>query len=134
MNYNPINSSHRSLGWVKFSFVLFLWIFVGFVNKAVGQEAYAEVSVDGKTLTFYYDGQRANHVGMVYGMNTGEDKPGWYTYRSSITKVVFTEAFKDARPTSCYDWFFEFYNLTSIIGLEYLNTNPKKVSKLLKSR
>ncbi|MBR6176956.1 MAG: BspA family leucine-rich repeat surface protein, partial [Bacteroidales bacterium] len=128
MNYNPINSSHRSLGWVKFSFVLFLWIFVGFVNKAVGQEAYAEVSVDGKTLTFYYDGQRANHVGMVYGMNTGEDKPGWYTYRSSITKVVFTEAFKDARPTSCYDWFFEFYNLTSIIGLEYLNTS--KVSNM----
>ncbi len=128
MNYNPINSSHRSLGWVKFTFVLFLLIFVEFVNKAVGQEAYAEVSVDGKTLTFYYDGQRANHVGMVYGMNTGEDKPGWYTYRSSITKVVFTEAFKDARPTSCYDWFFEFYNLTSIIGLEYLNTS--KVSNM----
>ena len=122
MNYNPINSSHRSLGWVKFSFVLFLWIFVGFVNKAVGQEAY--VVLNDKVLTFYYDTQRASRTGTVYNLNTGTNHPGWtYSGSTYITTVIFTEDFKNARPTTCYGWFHNCANLTSIIGLEYLNTS-----------
>ncbi|MBR2888168.1 MAG: hypothetical protein IKB95_08075 [Bacteroidales bacterium] len=125
MNYNPVNSSHRSLGWVKFTFVLFLLIFVGFVNKAVGQEAYAVESPDKTTLTFYYDTQRTSRTGTVYNLNTGTNHPGWTPHLSysSFTTVIFTEDFKNARPTTCNEWFYNLANLTSIIGLEYLNTS-----------
>ena len=105
MNYNPINSPHRSLGWVKFTFGLFLWIFVGFVNKAVGQEAYTVLSPDEKNLTFYYDTQRASRTGTVYNLNTGTNHPGWNSKSSSITTVIFAEDFKNARPTTCYRCF-----------------------------
>ena len=121
MNYNPINSPHNSLGWVKFTFLLFLWIFVGFVNKAVGQEAYAVYNDN--VLTFYYDTQRTSRTGTVYNLNTGTIVPGWNSKSSSITTVIFTEDFKNARPTTCLFWFYNCANLTSIIGLEYLNTS-----------
>ena len=122
MNYNPINSPHNSWGRVKFTFVLFLLIFVGLVNKAVGQEAYAVYN--DKVLTFYYDTQRASRTGTVYNLNTGTNHPGWtYSGSTYITTVIFTEDFKNARPTTCYGWFHNCANLTSIIGLEYLNTS-----------
>jgi uncharacterized protein len=46
------------------------------VSTAQAQEAYAALSSDGKTLTFYYDTQRATH-GTTYSIPWGGDYPGW---------------------------------------------------------
>ena len=57
-----------------------------------------------------------------YELNSGEEKPKWYTHNSKISKVVFEASFANARPTSCYAWFQNFKNLTQIAGIENLNT------------
>ena len=80
------------------------------------------------TLTFYNDGQRASHNSeseKVYFLNQGSTVPTWYSDNSSasVTKVVFHESFADVRPTSTYGWFTQMKNLTSITGIENLNTS-----------
>ena len=76
-----------------------------------------------KTLTFYYDGLRytARRMGTTYDLNVDE-APGWITDNCYIEKVVFDESFKNARPTSTYNWFFGMNNLTSL-DLGNLNTS-----------
>ena len=86
-----------------------------------GTHAYAVD--DNGVLTFYYDKQRYVHMGTTYDMNTGKNNPGWYDVRTQVTKVVFDPSFTDARPTSTNCWFYEMGNLTSITGLQYLNTS-----------
>ena len=83
-------------------------------------EAYAVLS--GSTLTFYYDKNKASRSGTKYSLNTGTNNPGWSGSAASITKVVFNSNFEDARPETCYRWFNGMSKLTSIIGIEYLNT------------
>jgi surface protein len=75
------------------------------------------------TLTFYYDDQRSSREGMTYDLNEGEEEPGWYENRSSVTKVVFDSSFATARPTTGHEWFDSCTQLTEIEGLEYLNTS-----------
>ena len=104
--------------------LLILWLML--LAGAAGlraAEAYAVLSTDNKTLTFYYDTQRASRTGTTYDMNTGTDRPGWLDHATSVTKVVFDPSFANARPTSCYEWFCRMSNLTSISGLNYLNTS-----------
>ena len=57
-----------------------------------------------------------------YELNSGKNQPKWYTYNNNISRVVFEASFANARPTSCYGWFKDFTNLTTIEGFEYLNT------------
>ena len=86
---------------------------------------YACYTEDNTTLTFYYDYLRRSRPGTTYDMNTGNDKPDWYTDNSyrNVSTVVFDASFADALPTSTYWWFSDMGNLTSIEGIEYLNTN-----------
>ena len=84
-------------------------------------EAYAVYDTSNTTLTFYYDSNRASRTGTVYDLNTGTTQPGWYTYRTSITNVVFDESFADARPTTTYRWFAGMTKLT-LLDLHNLNT------------
>ena len=92
-------------------------------------EPYAVLSTDKKTLTFYYDDQKSSRSGTKYALNTGTNNPGWLGTPSTmentdkITKVVFNSSFANARPTSCYHWFFSMSNLATITGLNYLNTS-----------
>ncbi len=72
------------------------------------------------TLTFYFDDK--SHTGTTYSLNTREVDPDWKSKIASITTVVFDQSFSAARPTSCHSWFSGGKNLTSIFGLEYLNT------------
>ena len=85
--------------------------------NAQGTVGYAEFK--GSTLTFY--GGESVPDG-DYALNTGSNNPSWYDSRGSVAKVVFDESFKDVRPTSCYQWFYSFSNLTTIEGIENLNT------------
>ena len=93
--------------------------------EVIPLQPYAELSDDGKTLTFKY-GEKPEGA---YSMNSGEVEPAclpeWHTDGSyeNITKVVFDESFKDARPVSCYYWFNNCQKLTEIQGIEYLNTS-----------
>ena len=57
-----------------------------------------------------------------YELNSGEEKPEWYTHNSKISKVVFEASFANARPTTCYAWFLNFIKLKQIEGIENLNT------------
>ena len=80
---------------------------------------YAELSSDHKTLTFYCDN---NRPAGAYLLNHGSNRPGWYTYASSVERVVFDSSFAHAWPATTYSWFGVMENLTSIEGLHYLNT------------
>ncbi|MBO7609606.1 MAG: BspA family leucine-rich repeat surface protein [Muribaculaceae bacterium] len=84
-------------------------------------EGYAVYTPDNTTLTFYYGDKPAN----AFSLNTGNENPEWYDYGtfSVVTRVVFDPSFAYARPTSTANWFFSMENLTSITGLNYLNTN-----------
>jgi len=87
---------------------------------ATAQQAYACYTPANTTLTFYYDNLRASRPGTTYLLFSGT--PGWYDIRTSVTKVEFDPTFADARPTSAHYWFYEMTNLTTISGLNYLNT------------
>ena len=88
-------------------------------------EAYAHVSADGTTLTFYYDELKATRDGHVYPLNEDYDLPQWTSnaWNNSIQTVVFNTSFAKARPTTTAKWFVNMEQLTTITGLENLNTS-----------
>ena len=72
-----------------------------------------------ETLTFSYKGFKPEGA---YELNEGGNTPEWISKNSYVKKVVFDASFANARPTSCNEWFFSCSNLTTIEGIEYLNT------------
>ena len=72
-----------------------------------------------ETLTFSYKGFKPEGA---YELNEGGNTPEWISKNSYVKKVVFDASFVNARPTSCNEWFFSCSNLTTIEGIEYLNT------------
>ena len=109
-----------------------LLLFVGFVQSAYAQEPYAVLSEDGKTLTFYYDNNKAAKNGMGVGpfafvwnseIENYEFNSTWDEHKYQISKVVFDASFsKCSSVTSTAYWFYGFGNLTDIEGIENLNT------------
>ena len=101
--------------------------------SAMAQEAYAVMSKDCTTLTFYYDNKKASREGTAYELNPGENRPElektkdhiilYINDNDNFTTVVFDGSFKDARPISCAYWFSGFKNLKKIEGIENLNTS-----------
>ena len=91
---------------------------------------YVTISQDGKTLTFYADGNRLLHMEteQTYLLNnTSTDPDWWYNNRNTITTAVFDPSFAAARPTSTSAWFGDMPLLTTITGMEYLNTSEVEV-------
>ncbi len=77
------------------------------------------------TLTIYYDGKGEQRDGKYFYIHDGQYDQRWYsdnTYQS-VTSVVIDESVKSYRPKSLYAWFNGMDRLTSITGLEYLNTS-----------
>ena len=87
-------------------------------NGNTSNQAYAEFEKSTGTFTFKCGPKPAG----AYDLNEGENLPSWYAQRDKIKTVVFDASFANARPTSCYRWFCYCYNLTTIEGIEYLNT------------
>ena len=85
----------------------------------VAPEAYAVLSGDSITLTFYYDNQKESRGGRSFLSGT---EVYWPNYVTGVTKVSFDESFADFSPTSTSSWFAGFNSLTSVEGMEYLNT------------
>ncbi len=89
----------------------------------VAPHAYAVLSDDGKTLTFYYDGNKSTYEpGIVYDLNEGDNAPGWLE-KKTIETVVFDVTFKNVRPTTTCKWFYNLTSLSSFEGWENLNTS-----------
>ena len=136
---------------MKHVFTLFLSIILFSANpmSVLAQEAYAVVSPDSTTLTFYYDKNKSSRQGTAYEL---DEYPEWinmevlmgsswepssvvfdrrflkYSFgyggkNPTFTTVVFDKSFKNARPKSCNLWFAGFKNLIKIEGLENLNTS-----------
>ena len=90
-------------------------------------ESYAVFDEATNTLTFKHD---TNKPAGAFALNEGENLPGWYKFDDNnhshnaniIKKVIFDTSFANARPTSCYNWFYGCTDLTTIEGIEYLNT------------
>ena len=90
-------------------------------------ESYAVFDEATNTLTFKHD---TNKPYGAFALNEGENLPGWYKFDDNnhshnaniIKKVIFDTSFANARPTSCYNWFYGCTDLTTIEGIEYLNT------------
>ena len=75
------------------------------------------------TLTFQCSSAKTD-ADTDYFLNEARDDLGWYGTKSAdIKTVVFKRNFRDARPTTCSQWFCFCTNLTSIEGLENLNTS-----------
>ena len=83
---------------------------------------YVKWDANTKVLTFKVANKK--EVGRsVYDLNVGTNAPGWVgEVYSDCEKVVFTPSFKQAKPTSCYMWFWGFWPLKTIEGIENLNT------------
>ncbi len=80
---------------------------------------YAEFNEGTGTLTFRRGLSKPKGA---YALNVEASDPGWLTHKDEIKEVVFDASFADARPTSCYKWFWYCTNLATIEGIENLNT------------
>ena len=88
----------------------------GYFSRAIPRVKYA----DG-TLTFFLTSKEALGEN-EYELNSGKNLPEWVKHTFSITKVVFDTSFANARPTSCYKWFFWCEKLNQVEGIKNLNT------------
>ena len=76
------------------------------------------------TLSFHRSGTKPtgdNILDLGYG-----NYPNWDTHAAEIKKVVFKAGFRDETHTTCSKWFSGCTNLTSIEGIENLNTSNVK--------
>ena len=84
------------------------------------REAY--IVVEDSVMTFYYDELRDTHQANTYPI-----KPFLWGIPSKekgqVTHALFSPSFADARPTSTMSWFYMFWNLKHIDGMENLNTS-----------
>ncbi len=103
-----------------------------FTYKKAPAQPWAEYDSNTTTLTFKY-GDKPSTFGegiTAYDLNEGSAIPGW-VYVTDITKVVFDASFNDARPTSCYAWFYRKNNLAQIDGIQYLHTDKVRNMSLM---
>ena len=112
-----------------------LFCLFSIANQAVAQTPFVAWCIGDSTLYFdygavpaigdTYNGQTVTNVWSGTDITaTGNNSPAWTTgiYRLICAHVVFTPAFASVTPTSCNAWFLNFNRLTSIEGLNYLNT------------
>lgn len=120
---------------------MFFFFIAAFSSKSVAQDkvAYVEISDGGKTLTFYYDTKKEEKTNTTYGIDEISkfrmNLPAWLNserdnernyYKcvfNDYEKVIFDESFDQDRPKSCFIGFYKRFNLTQIIGIEYLHTD-----------
>ena len=95
-------------------------------SKSYSQEAesYVVLNTTDGTLTFKHDTEKTSDA---YSLNYGYNFPGWKNQAEKIKTVIFDDSFADARPEFCSYWFANCENLTSIIGIENLNTENVKL-------
>ena len=100
-------------------------------KKLQESEPYAALTNNNRTLTFHFDNMKSSRQGMDikgspdrhFPWNDKAREFKWRKYKNTITTVVFDNSFSNCH---CIDntgsWFLELSKLTSIRGLNYLNT------------
>ena len=89
----------------------------GYFSGGIPRVKYA----DG-TLTFFLTSKETLGEN-EYELNSGKNLPEWVKkHIFGITKVVFDTSFANARPTSCYKWFWWCDKLKQVEGIKNLNT------------
>lgn len=100
-------------------------------KKLQESEPYAALTNNNRTLTFHFDNMKSSRQGMDikgspdrhFPWNDKAREFKWRRYKNTITTVVFDNSFSNCH---CIDntgsWFLELSKLTSIRGLNYLNT------------
>lgn len=78
-----------------------------------------DFSWDGRSITNLWSGNDVT--------KTGWNAPGWLNDAKSATTVVFDPSFANVKPNSLYKWFYQFSYLTTITGIENLNTSEVTV-------
>ena len=86
-----------------------------FINSETLYEA--GDTYDGQTVTNVYSGED------VTASPIDGDPAFTMDLWEVCTRAVIDKSFASVRPTSCHDWFCDFYYLTTIEGLENLNTS-----------
>ena len=106
--------------------VVFIMCLPLWSSKSYSQEAesYVVLNTTDGTLTFKHDTEKPSDA---YSLNYGYNFPGWKNQAEKIKTVIFDDSFADARPEFCSYWFANCENLTSIIGIENLNTENVKL-------
>ena len=107
--------------------VVFMMCLPIFGSSTFAQEAESYVvfnSTDG-TLTFKHDTEKPSDA---YSLNYGYHFPDWRNQAENVKTVIFDVSFADARPEFCSYWFANCENLTSITGIENLNTENVKLT------
>lgn len=100
--------------------VLIICLLCGVVSAHAEKKPW--VKIENNVMTFLY-GEKETLATDEYWLNEGENNPAWKDKAREIQKAVFDQSFKDARPTTCYSWFSDFIDITSIEGMENLNTS-----------
>ena len=80
-------------------------------------EPYAVLSNEGLVVTFYYDNQKDNRGGIDLNSSWTPNSP----YETATTAVI-DDSFASYSPTSTAYWFCGCRNITSISGIENINT------------
>ena len=118
MFYNCEKLKGEEVGWTndKATDKTFAKIEGGYFSGGIPRVKYA----DG-TLTFFLTSKETLGEN-EYELNSGKNLPGWMKHTFDITKVVFDTSFANARPTSCYKWFYWCDKLKQVEGIKNLNT------------
>ena len=99
--------------------ILFLLVTMAAYIAAWAAEPYVVYTTDNTTLTFYYGTKPSG----AYSLNAGQSYPEWFYDNPNVTQVVFDPSFAQARPTSTAYWLYGMTKLTTITGINYLNTS-----------
>ena len=106
-----------------------------FTKKVLSQEneAYVHLSVDKKTLTFYFDRERNVRMRCyAWGIETtirpnDQGTPEWLSSevvsKEEITQIIIDESFRNVVPKTTASWFEGLSAVTEIRGLDNLNTS-----------
>ena len=130
--YDKNNYFHINWGWGGYQDNYFLLsslngynydqvAIIGIASPGNPNHKYAYAELLGETLTFYYDNESETRTGMLFNINNHE----WTNenLRNTITTVEFDSSFGDCRYLiSTADMFNDMNNLSSVQGLENLNT------------
>ena len=109
---------------MKKQLLLLLMTLLGAAQTVCAQEAYAVPSDGGATVTFYYDSQKTARGGSGL-TDYVVDK----SQSGDITKLIIDDSFADYMPSSMSTWFFSWSKLTTIVGIENLNTEKVTTMK-----
>ena len=119
VSYDMFADCNNLIGAIKYDESKTDRNYANYENGYFSRPAYAEFDESTGTLTFKCGTSIPEGT---YMLNVGKSYPKWYAQRENIKKVVFDASLASTRATNCYAWFSGCKNLTTIEGIEYLNT------------